>query len=166
MGDASAGKAKRLVLFTAVVSVGTAILIVGFLSTVLLPGSVMPTAMMVSGAVLLGAGLVILFADAWRQRTAWISASYPEQVAQALDQLRTQSRSEVADATASGTLIVVFIIGFLGTGFFGFSNSAVGISPVEMRTNVAVSLISLGVGVLWAWVAPISRLVGPRRPRT
>src|SRR5712691_6478094 len=126
MGAGSGGKAKRLVLFTAAVSVGTAILIVGFLSTVLLPGSVIPNAMMVSGAVLLGVGLVILFADAWRQRAAWISASfpvgYPEQLTQALDRLRSHSRSEVADATVSGTLIIVFFIGFFGTGSFGFSN--------------------------------------------
>ena len=66
MGDGSASNAKRLVLFTAVVSVGTAILIIGFLSTVFLSGSVIPTAMMVAGAALLGAGVVILFTDAWR----------------------------------------------------------------------------------------------------
>src|SRR6266581_3231690 len=158
MGDGSAGKAKRLALFAAFVSVGTTVLLVGIFSTVFLPGSVMPTAMMVAGAALLGAGLVILFADAWRQRAAWISAVFPvgnpEQVRQALDRLRSHSRSEVADATVSGTLIVVFFIGFLGTGSFGFSNSAVGISPVEMRTDVAVSLIALGAGALWAWVAP------------
>ncbi len=170
MGDGSAGKTRRLVLFAAAISVGTAILIVGIFSTVFLPGSVIPTVLIASGAILLGAGFVILFADAWRQRAAWIGTSfpagYPGQIIQALDQLRSHSRSEVADATMSGTLIVVFIIGFLGTGLFGFSSSAIGVSPVELWTDVAVSLLSLAVGVLWAWVAPISRLLGPPRLRT
>ena len=75
MGDGSAGKAKRLALFAVFVSIGSSVLLVGIFSTVFLPGSLIPTAMMASGAVLLGAGLVILFADAWRQRAAWISAA-------------------------------------------------------------------------------------------
>lgn len=57
---ARAPRRVRLLLFTTLASVGTFVLIVGFLSTVLLTESPIPFALMAAGAALLGAAVLVL----------------------------------------------------------------------------------------------------------
>jgi hypothetical protein len=157
-----------LPLFAALVSLGTALLICGVFSVVFLPGSPIPSVVMASGGLLLATAFAMPIWVAVRQRGPLIRTVIdplrrPEQITRALERLRSLSPSEVADRTVSGTLIAVFLLGLLATGFFGFSNSAIGISQLEMRSDVAVSLLALGAGLLWGWLAPISRLAGARQ---